>query len=160
MDPSSTSKPLTVNLSGRSVRIIGKIDRIDVAAGHVYQVFDYKKKYCRTAKEITDGLDLQMPLYLWAVQQHLCGPDDKIVGGGYYSIEQRKKAGGMRLKKDETKWQELNEIVRQHLEKYINGIESGNFTAAPLRCNSYCIAREICRYNKFVETGAEVTGSE
>lgn len=162
IDPESTPNPLEVDLADRKVKIIGKIDRIDAAGDHLYRVFDYKKKNCRSSKEIKDGLDLQIPLYLWAVQQHLCAADDKIAGGGYYSIEKTKKAGGMWLKKDEQEWQDLNHTVKNYLKLYTQGIDNCDYRVAPVICSAYCIARGICRYNKhsLAKATAEVKVNE
>ncbi len=59
---------------GRSVSIRGKIDRLDRAAGDgepVAMVVDYKRKKEQAQvdwAELLDGLDLQLPLYLLAVE--------------------------------------------------------------------------------------------
>jgi ATP-dependent helicase/nuclease subunit B len=59
---------------GRSVSIRGKIDRLDRAAGDgqpVAMVVDYKRKKEQAQldwTELLDGLDLQLPLYLLAVE--------------------------------------------------------------------------------------------
>ncbi|GAH65408.1 unnamed protein product, partial [marine sediment metagenome] len=76
-DPRSTDTQLVIDMEGEpSVRIIGKIDRIDVSdlptgekRAFGFRVIDYKRKWVPTRKQdIAEGTALQMPVYLAAAR--------------------------------------------------------------------------------------------
>lgn len=164
MDARSVASPLELSVDGEVINIVGKVDRID-AAGDKLAVVDYKRKTCPPFRQLAQGLDLQAALYIMAVERFLCQGDGQVAGGGYYSVEARKKEGGMwrdeladeivhrKAKRDgnlsAVEWEELQEKVRQQVGRCVAGIRAGNFPVAPAGdCPPYCIASGICRYLK------------
>lgn len=162
MDESSQTAPLELTAGGDVTRIVGKIDRID-AVGDKLAVIDYKRKYAPRFRDLADGLDLQAALYIMAVEQHLCPADGLVAGGGYYSVEGRRKDGGMwrselagdighRAAKDAGNltaedWTGLQQEIRLRVLTYCRDIEAGLFPVRPTGpCPPYCTARAICRY--------------
>ena len=69
-DQQSTTTPYAIKDSetGDEVRISGKIDRIDRTADGHFVVFDYKTGRMPSVADIDTGLNLQLPLYLLAVE--------------------------------------------------------------------------------------------
>jgi len=164
MDPASVSSPLPLNLEGRQVNIVGKVDRID-KVGDKLVMIDYKRKSCPPFRKLTQGVDLQAALYIMAVEEFLCPPGTEVAGGGYYSVEGRKKEGGMwrgeladairhrAAKRDgnlsREEWTAVQDMVRRQVFRCVEGISSGRFAAKPAAdCPPYCVAREICRYRR------------
>ena len=75
-DPLSTTKPFELSCGGETIRLSGRIDRIDigVVGGQVvFNVLDYKTGSRKRLKEddIQSGRALQLPLYAMAVQELL-----------------------------------------------------------------------------------------
>jgi ATP-dependent helicase/DNAse subunit B len=56
----------------RHVRIIGRIDRIDIEEGHnrVF-VIDYKRRAAKPLRDVHEGHDLQLPVYIVAAREAL-----------------------------------------------------------------------------------------
>jgi len=67
------------------IRFRGKIDRVNLSPDGQFVVIDYKSGTAPSATEIANGLRLQLPLYLMAVQA-LHGPAQTPLGGGYVEI--------------------------------------------------------------------------
>jgi hypothetical protein len=163
MDERSTAAPLEIGDGETAVSIVGKVDRIDAAGGKL-AVSDYKRKYSPRFRDLADGLDLQAALYIMAVEKYLCPPGGQVAGGGYYSVEGRRKDGGMwraeltgairhRAAKDagnlsEKEWADVQAQIRRQVLAYTRGIEAGSFPVRPAGdCPPYCVARGICRYD-------------
>jgi len=158
--------PLELSSAAGKVTVNGKIDRIDLC-GEAYVVIDYKRSRCPSFSDLKAGLDLQIALYILAVERELGSKTGKdVAGGGYYSIEGCKKDGGMwkkemtaemafRKKKrsgdlDEEGWSGLQTAIISFAVQYANSIRGGYFPVLPGRsCSNYCPAIDICRYDKY-----------
>ena len=157
---------LELNAAAGTVTVRGKIDRIDLCDG-TYVVTDYKRSRCPGFSDLKAGVDLQIALYILAVERQLgTKTGRKTAGGGYYSIEGCKKDGGMwrkemtsgmsfRKKKrsgdlDEDGWNDLQTAVISYAVQYANSIREACFPVLPGRsCSNYCLAKDICRYDKY-----------
>jgi len=163
MDPASVDSPLVFpGVDGRTVALRGKVDRID-CCGNKFVVYDYKKRRMPPSGEIEKGLDLQIPLYILAVEQHLVATTGQVIGGGYYALEQPGKDGGMWL--DEYKdalahratkrsgnytaagWQALLEGIKAAVVQHVDNIRRGVFPVEPKRCPQHCSFAAICRFD-------------
>jgi len=158
--------PLELTNDNGRVAVRGKIDRIDLC-NDMYVVTDYKRNRCPGFGELKTGLDLQIGLYIWAVERQLGEKTGKkTAGGGYYSIEGCKKDGGMwkadlsaglafrKRKRNgdlaEQEWSELQAAVISYAVQYANQILQGYFPVLPAKaCPDYCPAIGICRYDKY-----------
>ena len=83
--PPSTDQPLESTRRGKTVRISGRIDRIDtgIVAGHtVFNVLDYKTggSIGLTPESIRAGTTLQLPLYAIAAMELLLADRDAVPG--------------------------------------------------------------------------------
>lgn len=162
MDAASVTEPLEIVAGDRSLKIVGKIDRIDAVGGKL-AVMDYKRKYAPRFRDLEAGTDLQAALYIMAAERFLCQEGGEVAGGGYYSVENAKKEGGMwraalagdighRAAKEAgnlaaTDWEALQAEIRRLAGEYGAGIRRGEFPVRPAaECPAYCVARGICRY--------------
>ena len=131
----------------------GRIDRIDTD-GKDYFITDYKSKGTPDKKAVTEGLDLQMPIYALAVEQSFKAP----VGGDYFSVEKAERSGGFwtdeakeklhvssRTKLDKN-WDELREAFIATITNITDGIFMGDFPPLPRKeCPGYCPGNWLCR---------------
>lgn len=71
--PGSTSQPLELTVGGRSLRFVGKIDRIDIGPRQAARVIDYKTGgvYGEKDNRFRGAQSLQLPLYLLAADEML-----------------------------------------------------------------------------------------
>lgn len=162
MDAASVPEPLEIVAGERPLRIVGKIDRIDAVGGKL-AVIDYKRKYAPRFRDLAAGIDLQAALYIMAAERFLCPEGGEVAGGGYYSVENARKEGGMwraelagdighRAAKEAgnlaaADWEALQTDIRRLAGEYCAGIRRGEFPVRPAaECPSYCVARAICRY--------------
>ncbi len=162
MDPASVPEALELVAGDRPLRVVGKIDRIDAAGGKL-AVMDYKRKYAPRFRDLEAGTDLQAALYIMATERFLCPEGGEVAGGGYYSVENARKDGGMwraelvgdiahRAAKEAgnlaaAEWEALQADIRRLAGEYVAGIRSGEFPVRPAaECPPYCAARAICRY--------------
>ncbi|WAC05855.1 MAG: PD-(D/E)XK nuclease family protein [Methanoregula sp.] len=162
-DPESVPKPveLTGDAGSESIRIKGRIDRIDLTPDGFFSISDYKTgSQLASTKDIEAGTALQLPLYLLAFEK-ISGKTG--VAAGYYRIRREVDnkfvlldepardfiiSSRPRVTKD---FREL--LLRSHRQAsgYIRRIRSGSF---PLpveeKCpNQYCEFSTICRFDPF-----------
>jgi ATP-dependent helicase/DNAse subunit B len=173
MDSASVTAPLTLVVDDKQVAICGKIDRIDCAGDKII-VLDYKKQRCPASNDIEKGIDLQVPLYILAVQQYLAGDRGQVIGGGYYALEQPKKDGGMWLEEYKAElpyrkqkrsgnyaaedWQSMLQAIKTAVVEHSNKIKAGIFPVRPTApCSPFCPGATICRYDPLrAEVNADV----
>lgn len=163
-DSYNLSEPVALELEDQSILFRGKIDRIDLSRDRKKAIiWDYKfSGRTGSFSRMTDGYDLQLPLYILIgskVMSKLIGKDVKIAGAGYYGIKNRRKDGIWREKYEEAvpvtsrsksclseeDWQNILLDFNRHFNGYIAEIKMGNYRVAPEDC-SYCDFCDICRY--------------
>lgn len=151
----------SLDIDGVSYKFRGKIDRIDkILDEDKYIILDYKTSSYGVydIDKIQQGISLQLPIYT------LSQKDKKIVAGLYGIITQSKfeaKIGILNetnqissrnkgaISKEE--WDKLMEDSKANIKKIIEGILKGDFSVNPLECSSYCIYKDICRYERLSE---------
>lgn len=160
--------PLTLEVpGGPSLPLTGAVDRIDVSEdGGRFLLIDYKtSKTSDLAREIREGLSLQLWIYLRAVRR-LLYPRAEALGGLYWDLKETKKDQGMArrdaiqdyLKKKPTAQaksflkDEDFEALEARLEiaaiDILQRILRGDFSLTPAQClGPRCEYREICRYD-------------
>lgn len=145
-----------------NVKLLGKIDRIDIKDEKII-IYDYKTSHGLKLKDIEEGTSLQLPIYLMAMKKI----GYEILSGGYIVLNDKKYINILAKKEskdilgekktlNEEKWQDIMEITKDKINRYIHGIKSGNFFVKPQECNPYCPYKEICRYNKERIDGKDV----
>lgn len=143
------------------IKIRGKIDRIDKVLGEEkYVIMDYKSSTygIYDIDHMSNGLSLQLPIYIMSQK-------NKDIVAGIYGIvsngEFQTKLGKIEETKlitkkhkgalDNNQWNELLEITKSNIQQTIDRINSGDFSINPLECSSYCIYKDICRYENVLE---------
>ncbi|WP_130806366.1 PD-(D/E)XK nuclease family protein [Senegalia massiliensis] len=145
-----------------NVKLLGKIDRIDIKDEKII-IYDYKTSQGLKLKDIEKGTSLQLPIYLMAMKKR----GYEILSGGYIVLNDKKYINILAKKEskdilgekktlNEEKWQDIIEITKDKINRYIHGIKSGDFFVKPQECSPYCPYKEICRYNKERIDGKDV----
>jgi ATP-dependent helicase/DNAse subunit B len=157
LDPASVKEPLIIDTPSGTVKLRGKVDRIDKNTdGSSYIVYDYKNKTVESREKILQGQALQLPVYLLAAANYL-GP---VNGAAYLNIAKGKidtplvKNGsaqqlglGRQTKTlTEEEWEQLQEITIDAVGCYYKGITLGRFPPIPVDC-SYCEFNCLCLYS-------------
>lgn len=142
-----------------SVSLQGVVDRVDQTADGL-MVLDYKKNTCPTAKARSNGGDLQLMVYLLAVETFLAKETQApILGGTYYSLEKKEAAAGLwtpdikKLRGDlagkkisEEEWMAFRETTCRLVGEATEAMRNGHFAPVPLNaCSPFCSARAFCR---------------
>jgi len=156
----------------RMIAVRGKVDRVDlIFSGDrlaAIAVIDYKgsskSKLTSTklGKEITTGLDCQLPVYGLAARQYFGEEVPVIMQYLAYSSTRKDLMTGAKnhwidLEKEpltDAQWEEicddpkadLTEPMRRAIFKALDRIESGEFLIDPVNCGKYCSFKNLCRY--------------
>lgn len=167
-DP-SLSTEIPISTGAGTVRLRGKIDRIDTGDS-VFRIIDYKTGATTPDRESIDkGVSLQLPVYLYAVEEMLkraSGKDWKGVAGVYYvltpkvketlgigDISHRKKVfnAGLKSKQLCANESELRQVIQRTLDyvnEYVDKIAAGQFPVEPKvtkKVCEWCDHKTICR---------------
>jgi ATP-dependent helicase/DNAse subunit B len=171
-DPSSSSAYLRIEKKGggpaEAALIQGQIDRVDVSPdGKQAIAYDYKLSQGAKLHDMESGRQVQIPIYLAALEQ-LFVPGFELAGGGYYRLRGR----GPRLnqglyrkmfedcthvtthhvKLDDVEWQRIRREVSRRVWQFIEGMRGGDFRVRPsqgkLTCK-FCDYSAVCRYDSY-----------
>ena len=171
-DPNSTKQYLKLSRAGASgaeaALIQGQIDRVDVNRTERLAIaYDYKLSKGANLDDIRSGRQVQIPIYLAALEQ-LFLPRWELGGGGYYTL----RGKGARLnqglyraayadctrvtspstKFDDPTWERIRRDVSQRVWEFIDGMRSGQFRVKPSlgskTCN-FCDYSAVCRYDAY-----------
>ncbi|HEX5703925.1 MAG TPA: PD-(D/E)XK nuclease family protein [Pyrinomonadaceae bacterium] len=171
-DPSSKSDYLKIPRPGdgssEAASIQGQIDRVDVSesCGSVV-AYDYKSSVGAKHRDMSAGRQLQIPIYLAALEQ-LFLPSFELAGGGYYRLRGR----GQRLNEglyrkmlsdctnvtsriamvDDIEWQRIRSEVSRRVWQFIDGMRAGDFRVRPSegkKTCKFCDHSAICRYDAY-----------
>jgi ATP-dependent helicase/DNAse subunit B len=170
-DPGSSTEFLKLNRAGVDPAEIalfqGQIDRVDVNEREgVAVAYDYKLSQGAKIEDIETGRQVQIPIYLAALEQ-LFLPDYELAGGGYYKL----KARGPRLNQgiyrrmfidctdttrathvDDADFTRLRRQVEKRIWEAIDGMRGGHFRVKPSRGKTtckFCDYAAVCRYDAY-----------
>ena len=151
-----------------TVLIQGQIDRVDLNADEgVAVAYDYKLSEGAKLDDLRSGRQVQIPIYLAALEQ-LFLPGYELVGGGYYTLRgkgSRLNRGLYRLafadctsvssprtKMSDDDWQRFRRDVERRVWEFIDNMRGGHFRVKPslgrLTCK-YCDYSAVCRYDAY-----------
>jgi len=157
--------PLTLKNNNIEIMLTGRIDRIDVSDDGRFMIYDYKKgKTSYTIDDIRDGIDFQLPIYVWAAERFMANSGYRPAGVAYYSIEGAglkgkilKNDSGIKVRGsnssvlDQDKWDELMAQSQGMIFKYFGDIISGRYPKEPKKCplldeynGGFCDFTDIC----------------
>ena len=170
-DPGSSSNYLKFERAGagaiETVLLQGQIDRVDVnERDRVAVAYDYKLSQGAKLDDIETGRQVQIPIYLAALEQ-LFLPGYALAGGGYYKL----KARGPRLNQglyrrmfadctdttratqvDDAEMERIRGVVRKRVWEFIDGMRGGHFKVKPslgkLTCK-FCDYSAVCRFDTY-----------
>jgi RecB family exonuclease len=162
VDPISREEPLEIDAFGVKVKLVGRIDRIDVgeASGRpIFTIVDYKSGRPRSpAKDQPlDGTSLQLELYAIAAQDMLLAPQGALPWeAGYWHLREKKgyrawfelHAGGRG--KVFVDWESRRREALQKLAELVSGIRAAQFPVHSLdqHCTGLCPFHTVCRVNQ------------
>ena len=156
--------PFKIEIDGQTVPMTGVIDRIDKLLNKdAYSVMDYKSSSygSRNIDHMISGLSLQLPVYIMSREDDVVAGLYGIIGSAKFDIAigilekskiiSKRHKGGI----NQEEWDELLEVTKRNILSNVNGIKSGDFSVDPLECSTYCIYKDICRYEKILEVEEE-----
>jgi ATP-dependent helicase/DNAse subunit B len=170
LDPESKPEPILISLPDgtRTIRLKGKINRVDMDEEGYFAIYDYKLGTIGSATEIKEGRHPQLPLYLWVLETGFGLTDEKAIGAAYFSAgDQEAKnnrnqglwkkelasrvgiGGRVRSSVDQAEWQEIKRKIGFQIADSLQRIEQGDFTVQPTwSCPEYCSQRHVCRFDR------------
>jgi len=155
-DPASLTDPVSITLTeGRSIRVKGRIDRVDRAAFEGDEgllVIDYKTGALPSVKDITACRNVQAPLYS-AVVAEMFAPD--AMGGVFHRVGgdlaeryfARVKRHGGRIRPDAA-YDANRDAVMSRITEFIDAMRAGRFDVVPSGGCAYCPFRQICQFSE------------
>jgi ATP-dependent helicase/DNAse subunit B len=174
-DPNSKRKYLErTHPEGQTVLLRGRIDRVDIAPDGTVIAYDYKLSKGANVTDMREGRDLQIGIYLTALEQ-LFLRGHPIAGGGFYVLrgkQDRRNRGLYRMSfNDYTKlsgsiaatltddeWQQVRREMEARMWEFIDGMKVGSFRvkpSAPKETCPRCDFSSVCRYETFRIRGKE-----
>jgi ATP-dependent helicase/DNAse subunit B len=169
-DAASLPDYLRLERSGaaETALVQGQIDRVDVSDDeHLAVAYDYKLSYGAKLDDIESGRQVQIPIYLAALEQ-LFLKGFTLAGGGYYRL----RGTGSRLnqglyrakfadctsvtspktKLDDIEWNRIRSEVTKRVWQFIDGMRAGEFRVKPslgkTTCK-FCDFSAVCRYDTY-----------
>ncbi len=148
-DHTAPSPPFVINLNGRKIPFVGRIDRIDVnEAEEAFRVIDYKKKksssYTKISTLIEGGSHFQIPIYLLAAKEAILSNKFRPDLGCLIFIEYPDDKKG-----EDTLEGDIESVLnrmKEWVSKYVNAIEEGVFPPDASGPCTYCSYSNLCRY--------------
>jgi ATP-dependent helicase/DNAse subunit B len=173
-DPHSTTDFLKFERETNGAKelalVQGQIDRVDLSAdGQTAIAYDYKLSKGARLEDIESGREVQLPIYLAALEQ-LFLPSFELAGGGYYTLRGKgsrlnqglyramladctsisPQAHKSRLTDEE--WQRIRQRVAEHIWNFIDGMRGGHFRVRPALGRTtckFCDYSAVCRYDAY-----------
>ena len=156
---SQNGKPYEMKLtSGKSVRLAGRIDRIDSDGESIF-ITDYKRSKAPAGADVQKGMDIQLPVYLLAAAAMYAG-GKRAAGGCYFVLKDSERSsiqlfgscGNAAMEKkykssriEKLPWDSFKEFCENIIRNYIESIYAGAFPVNPKKCDAYCQLSGICR---------------
>ncbi len=150
---------LVIGDGAESVRLQGKIDRIDLVetAGQVgFRVIDYKTGSCPSKNDVEASLYVQLPLYALAAERILLlERKAQLIDVGYWGL---KKDGFKRIVLKH--WDSDQSSFEAYIIALARLIRSGAFPVHSLRddCTKFCEFSSVCRIRQVRAVGKERDG--
>jgi len=140
---------LELEHEGHTVRIGGRIDRIDIGRSKNckrVRIIDYKTGSRNTPiSEIEEGTVLQIPLYLKAAVESIV-PGGVPHDGVYYTFREMEMKGYRKNREPilGSEWDSYIDIAVRSACSAAQGIREGHFPHKPGKCDEYCEFKALC----------------
>jgi RecB family exonuclease len=143
----------------------GRIDRIDETSTGDVVVYDYKLGTGPSPRDMDEGRDVQIAVYLAAVEALFLAPGQRLAGGGYYAVRrgEARNAHGMYREEfgaavgavgaarlDDEAFAEARRRGEGHVWRAYDRLRSGHFEVVPAEGESTCSRcefRSVCRFD-------------
>jgi ATP-dependent helicase/DNAse subunit B len=163
--PPSTAEPLELTSEGETVRLSGRIDRIDVGkvgSQTIFNIIDYKTGGATkfTLEACRRGSVLQLPLYAMAASELILNDRDGLAWqGGYWYIAddgfkprqalRMYERDGDHIVLNET-WETIRGFVAETVVRLVRAMRRGEFPvfSDDDKCTSRCPYNTVCRINQ------------
>jgi hypothetical protein len=144
-----------------TVLLRGKIDRVDVdPSGKFALVIDYKTGKTFNSKKLKNATQLQLLIYLLAVQRNL---GLRPLGGHLYALRSGKSSGihhrenlkeaAISTRKhnqfERAEWDALFADLSVWVARYVRGIRQADIPVRPRDCVAFCSYANLCRIEKW-----------
>lgn len=155
MDETSSPEPLVLKFGDQEVHVTGVIDRVDYSEDGFF-VVDYKLSSSPTNRDIEEGRDFQLALYLLAFHS-LVSDSKQPLGGRFVVLRDPGKGGSIHF----DTWEQFSafreQITRQVFD-LIKRMEEGDAAPRPREMTEckVCPYRGVCRRDEYVRRGAVV----
>jgi ATP-dependent helicase/nuclease subunit B len=152
---------LEIKDGSQTIRVRGKIDRIDVdAGGKAGAVIDYKSSAKFDRRGLEFGTALQLPIYSMVFEKEL---KLKLAGAELYSIRGREKKGfyhaaykelfpevsGRAMILEEKEFREVLARSEAFIKKFARGMREAKIPVKPRLCEDHCPYGPVCRIEKW-----------
>jgi superfamily I DNA/RNA helicase/RecB family exonuclease len=163
--PPSTKEPMELYDKDQTIRIGGRIDRIDtgrVAGEIVFNVVDYKTggstKF--SVEAVARGLTLQLPLYALAVGDVVLSDRDCVPWqAGYWRLADNGFSPKQALKmyciaggalEPDPQWETVRALLTTTVAALVRGMREGQFPvwSSDVHCTGFCEYATVCRINQ------------
>lgn len=151
------NQPYRLEDGSNTINIWGRIDRVDTDSDGNFTVYDYKLGKGPVVKDLVELKNLQIPVYLMALEQLYSG-SGQAAGGCYLGLREPSRAGGGVWNRDklgsvlkskglleQAEWDDFLETVRGEIAAAVSGIRSGHFGLTGDDCPKYCEYSSCCR---------------
>ena len=130
--------------------------------------YDYKLSRGATLRDMKEGRDVQLAIYLAALEQTVL-PGREIAGGGYYVLRGRGERRNKGLYRSlhtlstgignnvdanltDEEWRQIRQEVIARVWQFIDGMRAGNFRVTPSlqkKTCAICDYAAVCRYDPY-----------
>jgi ATP-dependent helicase/DNAse subunit B len=171
-DDLSTPEPLVLRRKGlgdpESLALRGQIDRVDIAPDGTVVAYDYKTSKGPAVRDMDAGRDVQLGVYLAALEDLFLTDDQELAGGGYYSlsvgasrrnnglyrsdlVHHTKIRSGASSSLTPRDWRETRDRVEATVFRFFDRIREGDFRVSPSldeKTCAHCDCSSVCRFDK------------
>lgn len=168
-DSTSVDAPLELPGDGRTIRVVGRIDRIDRSEDGSLVAYDYKTGKGPGLKDMEEGRDFQLGIYLAAIEALFAKSGETAVGGAYLTLRDEANRvtnlladadtplglalyARKRTRLNRTEFREVRERIASNIRNAVERIEDGDFRVAPSeygRTCAYCDYSSVCRIEPY-----------
>jgi len=173
-DPASTERMLEITRPGfhgdaaQTARLRGRIDRLDLAPDGTAVAYDYKLSKGASVADMRAGRDVQLAIYLSALEE-VFFPQGTLAGGGYYAFKggsDRRNNGlyrktlsqytglsnQVRSNLTDSEWSALRTDIKERIWEFMDSMRAGEFVVKPSQGKQTCSLCDygvVCRYDTY-----------